>query len=284
MAKTEGIGPRTGRAAGRRTRSRPPATTLAHACRSTRCSRASISRARAWTRGRSPNSRDSIKAQGVMQPILVRPVGDGRYEIIAGERRWRAATHGRTWRACRRWCAKCRTRLRSPSALIENIQREDLNPLEEAAGMQRLIDEFGMTHEEAARGRGPLAQRGDQSAAPARARAAGAGTGAAREDSTWVMRARCSRCRPCSRSRSRASPWRSNSRCGRWKPWSAGLAKRPTAGTRVKWTGTSRVWRKRWPRSRHHREDQAGPEAGSGKVVIDYARLDQLDALLRKLS
>jgi ParB family transcriptional regulator, chromosome partitioning protein len=92
---------------------------------------------------------ESIKAQGVMQPILVRPVGVDRFEIIAGERRARAA--------------KLAGLLEIPvlvrdvpdesaaaMALIENIQREDLNPLEEAQGLKRLTDEFGLTHELAA--------------------------------------------------------------------------------------------------------------------------------------
>ncbi len=95
----------------------------------------------------------SIKAQGIMQPILVRPVGkqDGedRYEIIAGERRWRAARIAglTTVPALVREIAD---EAALAMSLIENIQREDLNPLEEAAGLQRLIDEFGMTHQQAA--------------------------------------------------------------------------------------------------------------------------------------
>ena len=91
----------------------------------------------------------SIKAQGLIQPISVRPVGKGRYEIIAGERRWRAAQIADL--------AEVPVLIREISddaalamSLIENIQREDLNPLEEAAGLQRLIDEFGMTHQRAA--------------------------------------------------------------------------------------------------------------------------------------
>ena len=92
---------------------------------------------------------ESIKSQGVMQPVLVRPVSADRYEIIAGERRVRAA--------------KLAGLLDIPvlvklvadeaaavMALIENIQREDLNPLEEAQGLKRLIDEFHLTHEQAA--------------------------------------------------------------------------------------------------------------------------------------
>ena len=91
----------------------------------------------------------SIKAQGVMQPILVRPVNGTGYEIIAGERRWRAAQIAELSEV------PCLVREIPDEAalamsLIENIQREDLNPLEEAGGIQRLIDEFGMTHQQAA--------------------------------------------------------------------------------------------------------------------------------------
>ena len=92
---------------------------------------------------------DSIRAQGVIQPILVRPVGIDRYEIIAGERRFRAAQMA--------GLAEVPVLVRQvpdtaalAMALIENIQREDLNPLEEAQGVQRLIREFDFTHEQAA--------------------------------------------------------------------------------------------------------------------------------------
>jgi ParB family transcriptional regulator, chromosome partitioning protein len=92
---------------------------------------------------------ESIKAQGVMQPILVRPVDAGRYEIIAGERRWRAAQRA----GLKEMPALVRSvpdQAALALALIENIQREDLNPLEEAQGISRLIDEFGLSHEAAA--------------------------------------------------------------------------------------------------------------------------------------
>ena len=98
---------------------------------------------------------DSIKAQGVVQPIVVRPVdslGDGvsqRYEIIAGERRWRAAQMA--------GLSEIPAVIRHvpdeaaiAMALIENIQRENLNPLEEARALERLISEFGLTHQQAA--------------------------------------------------------------------------------------------------------------------------------------
>jgi len=95
----------------------------------------------------------SIKAQGVMQPILVRAVdstpGSERYEIVAGERRWRASQLA--------GLSEVPVLVRNipdeqalAMALIENIQRENLNPLEEAQGLQRLIDEFGLTHQQAA--------------------------------------------------------------------------------------------------------------------------------------
>jgi len=93
---------------------------------------------------------DSIRGQGVLQPIVVRPVEDGVYEIIAGERRWRAAQLA----ALDRIPALVRDipdEATLAISLIENIQREGLNPLEEAAGIQRLVDEFGLTHEAAAR-------------------------------------------------------------------------------------------------------------------------------------
>jgi ParB family chromosome partitioning protein len=93
---------------------------------------------------------ESIKSQGIMQPILVRPIGSGKYEIIAGERRFRASRLA--------GLEEVPVLVRAvpdesalAMALIENIQREDLNPLEEALGVQRLIREFNLTHEDAAR-------------------------------------------------------------------------------------------------------------------------------------
>ncbi|MBB5018062.1 ParB family chromosome partitioning protein [Chitinivorax tropicus] len=91
----------------------------------------------------------SIKSQGLMQPILVRLLVSGGYEIIAGERRWRAA------RMAGLMQVPVVVRVVADEAalamaLIENIQREDLNPLEEAVGIQRLVDEFGMTHDSCA--------------------------------------------------------------------------------------------------------------------------------------
>ncbi|ADJ29854.1 ParB/RepB/Spo0J family partition protein [Nitrosococcus watsonii] len=91
---------------------------------------------------------DSIRAQGIVQPIVVRPGGHGTFELIAGERRWRAAQMV----GLDEIPAVVRDvpdQAAVAMALIENIQREDLNPIEEANALQRLIDEFGITHQEA---------------------------------------------------------------------------------------------------------------------------------------
>ena len=93
---------------------------------------------------------ESIKSQGVMQPILVRPLTGGRYEIIAGERRFRAASLAGL-DSLPVLVKDVPDESAAIMALIENIQREDLNPLEEAQGLQRLTQEFGLTHEEAAK-------------------------------------------------------------------------------------------------------------------------------------
>ncbi|HZY17396.1 MAG TPA: ParB/RepB/Spo0J family partition protein [Ramlibacter sp.] len=96
---------------------------------------------------------ESIKAQGIMQPILVRRLGDGpnagKYEIIAGERRFRAAKLAGL-DSVPVLVRDVPNEAAAAMALIENIQREDLNPLEEAQGLQRLVRDFGLTHEQAA--------------------------------------------------------------------------------------------------------------------------------------
>jgi ParB family chromosome partitioning protein len=93
---------------------------------------------------------ESIKEHGIMQPVLVRPVDGGRFEILAGERRWRAAQRA----GLKEVPALVKT-VPDASALaiglIENIQREDLNPLEQANGLARLVDEFGLTHDAVAK-------------------------------------------------------------------------------------------------------------------------------------
>lgn len=91
----------------------------------------------------------SIQAQGLMQPVLVRPVEGDRFELIAGERRWRAAQLAGL-QEVPALVREVADESALAMSLIENIQRENLNPMEEAAGLQRLADEFRMTHEQVA--------------------------------------------------------------------------------------------------------------------------------------
>ena len=93
---------------------------------------------------------ESIKEQGIMQPLLVRSIGSGKYEIIAGERRFRAASMAGL-KEVPVLIKEANDQSTAAMALIENMQREDLNALEEASGLARLIEEFGYTHEKAAK-------------------------------------------------------------------------------------------------------------------------------------
>ncbi len=92
---------------------------------------------------------ESIKLHGVLQPLLVRPMPDGGYRIVAGERRWRAAQLAGLSEVPV-IIRDIDDRQAAQFALVENLQREDLNPIEEARGLQRLVDEFSCTQEEAA--------------------------------------------------------------------------------------------------------------------------------------
>jgi len=91
----------------------------------------------------------SIKSQGVMQPIVVRPIGDNRFEIIAGERRWRASQQAGV-ETIPAMVRDVPDETAIAMALIENIQREDLNPIEEAMALQRLQQEFQLTQQQVA--------------------------------------------------------------------------------------------------------------------------------------
>ena len=91
----------------------------------------------------------SVRTRGIVQPIVVRPAGPGSFEIVAGERRWRAAQMAGLDEVPA-VVRECSDREAAAVALIENIQREDLNPIEEAQGYRTLADEFGLTHQELA--------------------------------------------------------------------------------------------------------------------------------------
>ncbi len=225
---------------------------------------------------------ESIKAQGVMQPILARPVGAGRYEIEAGERRWRAARlAGLT--SVPALVREVPDRNALAIALIENLQREDLNPLEAAAGVKRLIEEFGLTHAQAAEGLGrsraaisnalrllelappvqELMREGKLDMGHARAllalpalrqieiaRAAVARQLSVRQVETLVAR--------LARRSASAGPAKVDRDVARLEEdWSQRL------GTTVR--------------------IQTATRPGSGRLVIHYASLDQLEALLRRL-
>ena len=225
---------------------------------------------------------ESIKAQGLMQPILARPLGAGRYEILAGERRWRAARMA--------GLASVPVLVRDVPdrnalaiALIENLQREDLNPLEEAAGVKRLIEEFAMTHAEAAAavGRSRVAitnaLRLLELAPPVQE--------LLREGKLDMGHARALLALPAMKQIELAREAVAKQLSVRQvEALVAGLAKRAAPGARA---GTDRdVARLEEELSGQLGTTvkiQAGAKPGRGRLVIHYSTLDQLDGLLRKL-
>ena len=223
---------------------------------------------------------ESIKAQGVMQPILARPLGAGRYEIVAGERRWRAARMAglATVPALVR---DVPDRNALAIALIENLQREDLNPLDEAQGIKRLTEEFGMTHAEAAeavgRSRAAItnALRLLELAPPVQE--------LLREGKLDMGHARALLALPALKQIDLAREAAARQLSVRQvEKRVAGLTARPTA-------------RARSDRDVMRLEDElsgqlgttvsirTGAKPGTGKLVIHYTSLDQLEALLNRL-
>lgn len=224
----------------------------------------------------------SIKAQGVMQPILVRPLEAGRYEILAGERRWRAARMAGLLEVPA-LIREVPDRSAAAIALIENLQREDLNPLEEATGVKRLIEEFGLTHVEAAEALGRSrvavtnALRLLELAPPVQelVREGKLDMGHARALVTLphlkqVELARLAVAKQLSVRQVEALV--------------AGLARRPepTPAARVD-RDVARLEEEVSQRLGTSVKIQTGVKPGTGKLVIQYSTLDQLDALLQKL-
>ena len=226
---------------------------------------------------------DSIRAQGVMQPILARPLDGERYEILAGERRWRAARIAglATVPALVREVADKQA---LAVALIENIQREDLNPLEQANGIQRLIQEFGMTHVQAAEAVGrsrsgvPNLLRLLELAPPLRellaqgrldmghARALLALTDARQIELARVAAEKQLSVREVERRVARA-------------------ARKPAARLGAKADrDVARFEEELSERLGTTVQIKAGLKKGSGKLVISYASLEQLETLLAKLA
>ena len=225
----------------------------------------------------------SIKAQGVMQPILVRPVAEERYEIIAGERRWRAARMAGlgTVPALVR---DVPDRQALAVALIENIQREGLNPLEEAAGIQRLVQEFGMTHATAAeavgRSRSGVTNllRLLELAPPVRELLA--------EGRLDMGHARALLALPVARQIELAREAAERQLSVRDVERRAGsLAKAPRASEHSKRDpDVARLEEEISDRLGTTVQIKAGAKRGAGRLVISYGSLDQLDALLGKLT
>jgi ParB family transcriptional regulator, chromosome partitioning protein len=219
----------------------------------------------------------------VMQPILVRPIEAGRFEIVAGERRWRAARMaGLT--SVPALVREMPDRHALAMALIENLQREDLNPLEEAAGVKRLIDEFGMTHVEAAEALGRSrvavtnALRLLELAPPVQE--------LVREGKLDMGHVRALLALPALKQVELARIAVAKALSVRQvEALVAGLAKRPAAGIggRVD-RDVARLEEEVSQRLGTTVKIQTGLKPGSGKLVVHYATLDQLDALLRKLN
>jgi ParB family chromosome partitioning protein len=225
----------------------------------------------------------SIKAQGVMQPILVRPIGDGKHEIIAGERRWRAAgiaglvTVPVLVRAVPDQQALA-------VALIENIQREDLNALEEAVGIERLIKEFALTHQAVADAIGKSRTavtnllRLLELAPPVKTLLG--------EGRIEMGHARALLALPVERQIALAREAAQEGWSVREVERRVGLATtsaRPTRRPQRQDRDVARLEEEISARLGTTVKIQAGSRKGSGKLVIAYGSLDQLDALLTKL-
>ena len=227
----------------------------------------------------------SIREHGVMQPVLVRPIEGGRFEIVAGERRWRAAK--RAGLAVVPALVKAVPDQSALAlALIENIQREDLNPLEQANGIHRLIDEFGLTHDAAAKAVG-------------RSRSAVTNLLRLRElakPRAGLPDGRAARHGPRARApRLAAGPADGGGRAS-GRPGSVGARDR-AARPPVRASGPSRRRRSAaraadpdLARLQEELAESMGakvtiePKAnGAGKLVIGYSSLEQLDGILAKL-
>jgi ParB family transcriptional regulator, chromosome partitioning protein len=225
---------------------------------------------------------ESIKSQGVMQPILARPLGAGRFEIVAGERRWRAARMAGLTNVPA-LVRELPDRHALAIALIENIQREDLNPLEEATGVKRLTEEFGMTHAEAAQALGRSrtaitnALRLLELAPPVQE--------LMREGKLDMGHARALLALPALKQIELAREAVVKQLSVRQvEQMVAGLAKRPAASARTRVDRDVARLEEEWSqRLGTTVKMQGGSRPGSGKLVIHYATLDQLDALLHKL-
>ena len=231
----------------------------------------------------------------MLQPVLVRPAGDGRYELIAGERRWRAAKRAGLptdpgHRADRR-----RRRSRSSRPWSRTSTAQDLNPLEEAAAYQQLIEDFGLTHEEVARRVGKSRSAVTNTLRLFQLPPAHPAAGGRRRSCPPGTPGRCS-ARPTGRSRRRwpGGPWPRSCRCARSRrrcgpaasepakepPAEAG--RRPTAGP----AAAARACSSSRSCSPTHLDTRVNVSMGAkrGKVVIEFASLEDLERIYRAMT
>ena len=224
----------------------------------------------------------SIKSQGVMQPILVRPMEAGRYEILAGERRWRAARMAGLVEVPA-LVREVTDRSALAIALVENLQREDLNPLEEAAGVKRLIDEFGITHIEAAEALGR--SRAAVSNALRLLELAPPVQELVREGKLDMGHARALLALPALKQVELARLAVAKQLSVRQvEALVAGQSQRSSAPAARVDRDVARLEEEVSQRLGTTVRIQSGVKPGTGKLVIQYSTLDQLDALLRKLN
>ena len=232
----------------------------------------------------------SIRTQGIIQPLIVRTRAAGGYELIAGERRWRAAQRAGLHEvpAVVRDVAPAQA---FEMALVENLQREDLNPIEEAAGYERLIAEFGYTQEKLAdrvgKERSTVANALRLLRLPDGVRDAGR-AGAAVDGA----RARAARPGVGGRDGAAGAPHggRRICRCARSRSWSGATARTPAAAAAQ--AGAPRPGARRanardlglrLTRALGTRVDVNEAAPGRGHIAIHYHSLDQLDALIERL-
>ena len=226
----------------------------------------------------------SIKEQGIMQPVLVRPVDGGRFEIIAGERRWRAAQ-----RAGLKEVPALVKAVPDASALaiglIENIQREDLNPLEQANGLARLIDEFGLTHDAVAKAIG-------------RSRSAVTNLLRLRELAKPVQEYLLAGKLDMGHARALLGLAAGAQTAAATRVVAQGLSVRDTerlvhhlahpgkprrSAARARSIPMSHGWPRNWRKRSGAKVAIEAKQDGSGRLVISYSSLDQLDGILARL-
>ena len=234
------------------------------------------------TRTRWPSSSRAIREVGLLQPIVVRPIPDGRYELVMGERRWRAAQEAGL-DAIPAIVRETADDALLRDALLENLHRAQLNPLEEAAAYQQMLDDFGCTHDELAQRLRPVPAADLQHASAAEALCAGPAPGRrgravrrTRADAARRRRPRApGRARVAGGGRGHLGARRSRS----WWPWATAAA--PAPRTTRKAPRRARLGRHRRPALRAVRDALQGrARPCKGRITVEFASLDDLQRIL----